>query len=194
MNIVKRREIFLIIVIAILIALFVILAIKLGKIGYRTGDIKEINGKSINMDSIISIEQGDLNIGKNQSLGLFKNEKGKKIVFPGASGVSKFCIQNTTDDDIKYDIKFSDINKRKVNIKYRLKMDNIYIKGNESKFEDISNLDINEIRVMRNSNNVFALEWKWIEENDKKDTEAASIDEEAFYTLNLQVIATRIGK
>jgi len=193
-NINKKIIIILVIIIIILLLLFAILAVRLGRIGHRNGDLKEVSSSSLNMINIINVTSDDININKNTQLGIFKNKgNNENIIAPGSKGLYKFCVQNTTDDDIKYDIIFSDLMKAKVNMKYKLKIDNVYIKGNENNYVDISDLSIKEIRVLRNSNNIFTLEWCWVEENDIQDTYAGTIEDDAYYTLNLQVVATRIG-
>ena len=191
----EKEKILLITIIISLILLFAILAIRIGRIGYRSGDLKEVSASSLDMINIINISQDDINIAKDAKLNIFKSGKNNDegTIAPGSHGSYKFCIQNTTDDDIKYNINFSDISKYKVNMKYKLKIDNIYIKGDENNYVDIWALSTKEIRVLRNSNNVFTLEWCWVQEDDKQDTYVGSLKEDVYYTLNLGVVATRIG-
>ena len=191
----EKEKILLITIIISLILLFAILAIRIGRIGYRSGDLKEVSASSLDMINIINISQDDINIAKDAKLNIFKSGKNNDegTIAPGTNGSYKFCIQNTTDDDIKYNINFSDISKYKVNMKYKLKIDNIYIKGDENNYVDIWALSTKEIRVLRNSNNVFTLEWCWVQEDDKQDTYVGSLKEDVYYTLNLGVVATRIG-
>ena len=54
-------------------------------------------------------------------------------------------------------------------MKYRLKIDNVYIRGNTEDFIDIDNLDISDIIVLKDSINIFTLEWYW-ENNGEIDT------------------------
>lgn len=73
-------------------------------------------------------------------------------------------------------------------MKYKLKIDNIYIIGNEEKYVGIEELEVKNITVQRGSNNVFTLEWYW-EDDDILDTKVASQDEKQTYTLKLEVNA-----
>lgn len=191
----KSIIIFLSAILFALTIMFVILAVKLGRIGYRNGDLKEVNNSGINMANIINISEEDLGEGKTSSLGIFKTNKntGEKTIAPNSKGTYKFCIQNVTDDNIKYDINFSDAMTHKINMKYRLKIDNVYIKGDQNNFVDISELNIKDINVLKNSNNIFTLEWMWDDENDELDTKAGIGEEKSYYTINLKVSATRIG-
>ncbi|MBR1802458.1 MAG: hypothetical protein IJ777_00550 [Clostridia bacterium] len=103
------------------------------------------------------------------------------------SGTYHFCIKNDNDTDIVYDIKFSDKMNLFVNMKYKLKLDNVYVRGTEKNYVGINELDINEITVLKGSNNIYTLEWYW-EDNDALDT-TVGIQEEQYYTLNLEIEA-----
>ena len=46
-----------------------------------------------------------------------------------------------------------------VNMKYKLKMDNIYIKGNADNYVTLDELNLNDIVVLKDSINIFTLEW-----------------------------------
>ena len=164
----KRIIYFLITLILIIIILYIFLVAKLGRIGYRYGDIKQVNAQFDNL-SIINISGDNNNNLKNTVLDIFSNEKeeDKKLIAPNSKGSFKFCIQNVTDYDINYDIMFSDIMKEKINMKYRLKIDNIYIRGSENEYVDLNKLNLSDVKVLKNSNNVFTLDWYW--EEDAKE-------------------------
>lgn len=191
----KRIIYFLITLILIIIILYIFLVAKLGRIGYRYGDIKQVNAQFDNL-SIINISGDNNNNLKNTVLDIFSNEKeeDKKLIAPNSKGSFKFCIQNVTDYDINYDIMFSDIMKEKINMKYRLKIDNIYIRGSENEYVDLNKLNLSDVKVLKNSNNVFTLDWYWEETSDEEDTRIGSSENDIYYTLKLSVIASRIGK
>lgn len=191
----KRIIYFLITLILIIIILYIFLVAKLGRIGYRYGDIKQVNAQFDNL-SIINISGDNNNNLKNTVLDIFSNEKeeDKKLIAPNSKGSFKFCIQNVTDYDINYDIMFSDIMTEKVNMKYRLKIDNIYIRGSENEYVDLNKLNLSDVKVLKNSNNVFTLDWYWEETSDEEDTRIGSSENDIYYTLKLSVIASRIGK
>ena len=179
----KRIIYVLIIIIVILILLLVW---KMGRIGV---DERPTSGKTYT-DGIV-VTEDDIGIEKDTKLNIFNNEKfeGKKIIAPHSQGTYKFYIRNKSNRDINYNIKFSDEMKKFVNMKYRLKIDNIYIRGNEEDYTTIENLDVNNITVPKDSINMFTLEWYW-EDNDELDTKVGTSDER-YYTINLKIEASQ---
>ena len=174
------------ILIIIIIILIVLLVWKIGRIGI---DERPTSGKTYT-DGIV-VTEDDIGIEKDTKLNIFNNEKfeGEKIIAPHSQGTYKFYIKNKSNRDINYNIKFSDEMKKFVNMKYRLKIDNIYIRGNEEGYTTIENLDVNNITVPKDSINVFTLEWYW-EDNDELDTKVGT-SEESYYTLNLKIDASQ---
>lgn len=174
------------ILIIIIIILILLLVWKIGRIGI---DERPTSGKSYT-DGIV-VTEDDIGIEKDTKLNIFNNEKfeGEKIIAPHSQGTYKFYIKNKSNRDINYNIKFSDEMKKFVNMKYRLKIDNIYIRGNEEGYTTIENLDVNNVTVPKDSINVFTLEWYW-EDNDELDTKVGTSDER-YYTINLKIEASQ---
>lgn len=174
------------ILIIIIIILILLLVWKIGRIGI---DERPTSGKTYT-DGIV-VTEDDIGIEKDTKLNIFNNEKfeGEKIIAPHSQGTYKFYIKNKSNRDINYNIKFSDEMKKFVNMKYRLKIDNIYIRGNEEGYTTIENLDVNNITVPKDSINVFTLEWYW-EDNDELDTKVGT-SEERYYTINLKIEASQ---
>lgn len=174
------------ILIIIIIILILLLVWKIGRIGV---DERPTSGKTYT-DGIV-VTDDDIGIEKDTKLNIFNNEKfeGEKIIAPHSQGTYKFYIKNKSNRDINYNIKFSDEMKKFVNMKYRLKIDNIYIRGNEEGYTTIENLDVNNITVPKDSINVFTLEWYW-EDNDELDTKVGTSDER-YYTINLKIEASQ---
>ena len=172
------------ILIIIIIILILLLVWKIGRIGI---DERPTSGK-IYVDGI-AITEDDIEIEKDTQLNIFNNEKfkGEKIIAPHSQGTYKFYIKNKSNRDINYNIKFSDEMKKFVNMKYRLKIDNIYIRGNEEGYTTIENLDVNNVTEPKDSINMFTLEWYW-EDNDELDTKVGTSDER-YYTINLKIEA-----
>ena len=172
------------ILIIIIIILILLLVWKIGRIGI---DERPTSGK-IYVDGI-AITEDDIEIEKDTQLNIFNNEKfkGEKIISPHSQGTYKFYIRNKSNRDINYNIKFSDEMKKFVNMKYRLKIDNIYIRGNEECYTTIEKLDVDNITVPKDSINMFTLEWYW-EDNDELDTKVGTSDER-YYTINLKIEA-----
>ena len=166
---------------------------KLGKIGYKKDVSTSVditaNEPKVEFD-VVEILDGDVTKIKDSQLNIFNNEDfdGEKMIAPGSNGTYKFCVQNLVDRNITYDIKFTDAMTNPVNMKYRLKIDNVYIKGSEDKYVDIEELSIEDIIVLDDSNNIYTLEWMW-EHDDKADTYVGSQKEVQTYTLNLEIKA-----
>jgi len=185
----RKRKIILMIIIIVLLFLFWLLGYRMGKIGYQIEEvIANPDGSKDNTVTAIKVMQGDIEITKNTLLNIFNNEKydGEKIIAPKSSGIYQFCISNETKNDLKYHIKFFEETKHFVNIKYKLKIDNIYIRGNEENYIGIEELDIENITVLKGSNNIFTLEWYW-EDNDELDTMVGKQEETQCYTLKLEI-------
>ena len=182
-----RRIKIVLIIIIILLLLFWILAYRVGKIGY--GGNKEVVASPTEV--VIRITQGDIDIDKSTDLGIFKNAKfdGKEIIAPKSSGTYQFCVKNESKNNIIYDIKFLDEMQYFVNMKYKLKIDNIYIRGNEKEYVGIDELNAEKIVVLKDSNNIYTLEWYW-EDSDKEDTTVGSKKENQHYSLILQINAS----
>lgn len=76
-----------------------------------------------------------------------------------------------------------------VNMKYKLKIDNIYIRGDKENYVDIDELDVEDIILLENSNTLFTLEWCWVD-SDEEDTYVGSLKSDEYYTLNVLIHAT----
>ena len=182
----NKKTLFIILLIILLLLIY-LLGYKMGKIGYNSnGDVPAFGEKM----KIIEVSENDLELTNNSELNIFANEKfnGESIIAPNSYGQYKFVVKNIIDEAIKYNIKFSDVMTNPVNMKYRLKIDNIYIRGNEEKFIDIEDLSVDEIVVLKDSTNVFTLEWYWAD-SDLEDTYVGSLETDQYYTLNLSIDA-----
>ena len=73
-----------------------------------------------------------------------------------------------------------------VNMKYKLKLDNIYVKGNKSEYITLDQMNLDDIVVLKNSTNIYTLEWYW-DDNDELDTHVGSQEEDNYYTINLDI-------
>lgn len=185
-------NIILIIIIIILLLLGYIVGSRIGKIGLKSRETttqpEEITQEEKLMPEI-EITQDDIDVTKETQLNIFNNEKfnGQKIIAPHSKGTYQFYIKNISKSDVKYDIKFTDEMKHFVNMKYKLKMDNIYIKGNADNYVTLDELNLNDIVVLKDSINIFTLEWYW-EDDDELDTYVGGKPEEdRYYKLNLEI-------
>lgn len=179
-----KRIIYILII--IIIILIILLVWKMGRIGI---DERPTSGNIYTGG--IEVTENDIGIEKNTKLNIFNNEKfnGEKIIAPHSKGSYKFYIKNKTKADMKYNIKFSDDMKKIVNMKYKLKIDNIFIRGSEENYTSIEKIDVENITVPKDSINIFTLEWYW-EDDDKFDTKVGT-SEDRYYTLNLKIEASQ---
>ncbi len=172
------------IIILILLLMFW-LGYRIGKLGYKETTISPNNNFEYN--SIILLEN-DMQKIKNNQLNIFKNKdfNNEKIIAPHSKGTYKFYVQNKTNADVIYNIKFSDEMQNFINMKYRLKLDNIYIKGNSENYVSLDELELSNIIILKDSTNFYTLEWYW-DDNDKLDTFVGSQEEDNHYEINLYI-------
>lgn len=172
------------IIILILLLMFW-LGYRIGKLGYKETTISPNNNFEYN--SIILLEN-DMQKIKNNQLNIFKNKdfNNEKIIAPHSKGTYKFYVQNKTNTDVIYNIKFSDEMQNFINMKYRLKLDNIYIKGNSENYVSLDELELSNIIILKDSTNFYTLEWYW-DDNDKLDTFVGSQEEDNHYEINLYI-------
>ncbi|MBR6034364.1 MAG: hypothetical protein IKP28_06600 [Clostridia bacterium] len=107
-------------------------------------------------------------------------------IAPASSGTYKFSVKNKSKYDMIYNIKFEDDMSTFINMKYRLKIDNIYIRGSNDEYVTIDKLGIENIIVPKDSINVYTLEWYW-ESDDEKDALAAINGFDHYYYFKLQI-------
>lgn len=172
------------IIILILLLMFW-LGYRIGKLGYKETTISPNNNFEYN--SIILLEN-DMQKIKNNQLNIFKNKdfNNEKIIAPHSKGTYKFYVQNKTNTDVIYNIKFSNEMQNFINMKYRLKLDNIYIKGNSENYVSLNELELSNIIILKDSTNFYTLEWYW-DDNDKLDTFVGSQEEDNHYEINLYI-------
>ncbi len=191
----KRKNKILIIIIILLIIILLLMCLlgyKIGKIGYST-----VNSSGTTSDENIDlIEITDENgaTWKNNKLQIFKNEKfnGEKIIAPKSKGTYKFYIKNKVGNDITYNISLLDEMSHFVNMKYKLKLNDVYICGNKDEYVGIDELNVDNIVLTKDSTTLYTLEWYW-EDEDELDTFVGSLEDDQYYTLKLNVQASRLS-
>jgi len=180
-----RRDKIILIIIIILLLLFYIVVYRLGKIGYKQVATIPHDGTKT-----IKIYDKDTEITTDTELNVFANVKynGESIISPKSEGGYKFYIENVTEDNVSYNINFLDEMDYSINMKYRLKIDNVYIKGNKDTYVGIEELSVQDIIVLKDSTNIFTLEWYW-EDDDVNDTIVGSQKTDEQYKLNIKIEA-----
>ena len=87
---------------------------------------------------------------------------------------------------MKYNVDFIENATAPINMKFRLKMDNIYIKGDKDTYLSIDEIDLKDIVVPRYSINIYTLEWCWIED-DEKDSQVLNSKKREYYSIQMKI-------
>ena len=130
---------------------------------------------------------------QNDNINLFKtrNRKGEKVVWPGHSGSYDFVVQNNNNDPITYELSLDEANRDNINMKYRLKLNNVYVVGDEKTYESIDKVKLDNITILGKGKSLFTLEWTW----EKADNDAKIVREGlATYRIYIDVYSKVIGK
>ena len=177
----KNKQNYIVTLIIIILILLLLL------IGFKIVYIEKNSFESWEMDQI-EITRENLQILNNTKLNIFGRQKNgeKKVIAPMSSGSYRFSVKNKTDFDIIYNIKFEDDMSEFINMKYRLKIDNMYIKGDSSKYIDIDELDVFDIIAPKGSENIYTLEWYW-ESDDENDTKIGILKDNQYYYFKMQI-------
>ena len=96
-----------------------------------------------------------------------------------------FKIKNNTNYKVNYSISF--IENTSMNIKYRLKRENTYIKGNENNWVSYKELNIYNQKLDNSSIDTYYLEWKY---ENIDDIDIKTLDNN--YQLKMQINAQEI--
>ncbi len=176
-------------IIVVLLLILIILCFRVGKIGYNYLSIWGVK------PTTVVVKNENLQITTNTGINLFGNSlfEGKNIIAPMSKGSANFTIRNDTNEDIVYHFRFVDEMNNFVNMKYRLKIDNIYIRGNEQEYISIKDLDVENVILPKDSTSIYTLDWFW-ESDDEKDTFVGTQDEKQHYTLNLYIFSQAYQK
>ena len=110
-----------------------------------------------------------------------------------SKGTYRFSVKNNSNYDMIYDIKFEDDMTNYINMKYRIKIDNIYIKGNDNKYVSLDELNLENIIVPKHSINVYTLEWCW-ENDDENDTKIGTMKEDQYYYFKMEIFSNIYDK
>ncbi len=122
-------------------------------------------------------------------LDILNSSIGDQIIMPGASGTYEFGVENTNESDAIISLTISDLNEYNIPMKFRLKMNNVYIAGDEDTWVTIDSLDFSDMKFAGESRVLFELEWEWDDNvSDENDT-LIGTTEGSSYTLYFYVVA-----
>ena len=137
--------------------------------------------KNENGDIVITDDNGDYLYQKK--LDIFSNSVFKNKIAPGVSDTYNFKVQNKTNKDIKYFIMMNGISNYYINLKYRLKKNDIYIVGDNFNWVTEQELNTSYNKLHHGKSDNYSLEWKWFD-NDETDNFAGK-GYDSDYLLNI---------
>lgn len=180
MNEEEKKVILLLILLLFIIIIAIIISNILGKVSY-------VNSDTTTQLDLIKVTQDDIGWDMLEELDIFRNKKydNKNIIAPNSSGTYSFLVNNVTDKNLIYDLQLREINNYNINMKYRLKLENVYVAGNKEEWLDIKDVNLENIILTAGSTNFYTLEWYWVTD-DEKDTKIGSLNY-ADYTLRIKV-------
>ncbi len=190
----SSRKMLLIVPVVLLILALAGATVYLGS--YYIGSI----GKAINIgEDIPTLQVGSVyNDGQSSGLVSWEDERwldilnspiGNQLIMPGANGTYDFVVGNGNKSDAIMHLVISDKNEYNIPMKFRLRMNNVYVAGGEDAWVGIEDLDIDDMRFASQSKVLFSLDWKWDSNvSDAEDTLIGST-EDSSYTLNFAVYA-----
>lgn len=162
----------------------------------KKNDIPVISNKSNSNKNTIKEDDMELNkvyvTDKNgnyvyqNKLGIFSNPayEMKEIVAPGDSNVYHFVIHNSTKNNIKYNLSMIEKSEYKINMKYRLLLNNKYIIGDKNNWVSASELKLSSLQLPKSDSNNYTLEWKWF---DSDNDNIVGKNMTSLYSLNIKI-------
>ena len=126
----------------------------------------------------------------SNKLRIFTNSmyESESIIAPEDSNTYEFIIKNNTIYNVKYSIKFTEINPNGINMKYKLKRGKEYLAGDDDNWVNYNELDFQNQFLNISENDTYYLEWKW--ESSTNDAQAGNIT--ANYELKIELYAEEI--
>jgi hypothetical protein len=95
-----------------------------------------------------------------------------ETIAPGVSNSYDFQVHNTTLTAIKYNVQFEEDSEYAINMRYRLKLNNNYVVGNDSTWVTAAELESGLTYLPGDATDTFTLDWEWPYEGgtDEADT------------------------
>lgn len=139
---------------------------------------------------ILEITDKDITWSNTNNIKVFSNpiyNMNQKIA-PESTNVYQFVINNNTAYNILYNINFIESNTYSINMKYKLKLNNVYVAGDEENWVSYDQLKRTNIILPKSNKHIYYLEWKWISsDNDTSVGNAVN----AGYDLNIEIKAEK---
>ena len=109
------------------------------------------------------------------------------VIAPESANTYEFDVKNSTEYNVKYDIKFIETNLYSINMKYKLKKNSTYIIDH---YVSASELNITDQLLNAGNKDVYYLEWKWISSSNDN---SIGTNPQASYGLQIEVKAESVN-
>lgn len=161
-------------------------------------DNTQENKNTDNTDSVIvdnsdrfKIKQGNTEWKYLSELDMFKNFhfEDRAIIAPGVFGSYSYTVENESDSDFIYYIRYQEQNPYKVNMKYKLRVNGNYIVGEDGEWHDYKEMERTDVYIKANSKDIYTVEWKWVDAEN--DTEVGTT-EGANYKMHIDIVANQV--
>lgn len=131
-------------------------------------------------------ESNNKNFNDINNLDIFKNFEytQRNLIYPGLSGVYDFNVENYSKKDIFYKLTITVNNPHKVNMKYKIKRNGIYILGSDNEYISIDKLSLNDFKLNSRRGDLYTLYWKW--EDSPNDNYSTNPITRGDYSVNIK--------
>lgn len=143
------------------------------------------------VDGYLTVFDKDITWGATNQLNIFEDSlyDNRNKIAPHSTNTYEFIIRNRTGVTLSYNIAFEEYNPNKINMKYRLIKDGIYVAGDSENWVTFSELTQTIKSIQTNINDVYYLEWMWFD-NDN-DTEIGEMND-AEYSIKINIKAVQV--
>ena len=155
----------------------------------NNSNIKDSTNNSSNntvIDSGINviITEKDKSWTELEHLSIFNNEffKGENKIAPGVYGSYEFKVDNQSKSSIVYNIKMSENNSYKINLKYRVRKNGQYL---NDEYVSADNLQILKQQLESYGKDTYIIDLKWFDSDN--DTEIGKNAENVKYNLFIKI-------
>ncbi len=138
----------------------------------------------------IEVFDRETEYSQNTQLHIFTNTTYYVVdnkIAPASKNSYQFVIRNNNEFNIRYDLDLFEENKYDINMKYRLKLNGIYVAGSDDEWLTYDELNQKDIGLAANTYDVYTLDWEWIEGSN--DTEVGT-NVNSNYKLDLRITAS----
>ena len=193
----KEKNVILIFLILIVLIIITFLLIQfLAKIDNNekipTGnvDIFDITFAYANSsDGQVIVEDAESIFSTNTPIRIFTHSSyyiANDLIAPESQNSYQFVIRNNNDFKIKYNFDVQEENKYNINMKFRLKLNGVYVVGSNDEYVTADELFQYDMILADNNYDVYTLDWKWFE--GPNDTEIGT-NINSKYKLSLDIAA-----